>query len=81
MPLEWRSVALDWQRGRLGEVMLSKYGKMPLYLLCVVLGCPFPWLLPVAQPTAPLWSQHVVMKLLLTKHLTLNYRPSWLNIG
>lgn len=62
VPLERRSVALDCQRGRLGEVGVSKCGKMLLYLLGVVLGCPFPWLLPVAQPTAPLWSQHVVMK-------------------
>lgn len=74
VPLEGRSMALDWERARLDEVMVSKYGMMLLYLLWAVLGCPFPWLLPVAQATAPLWSQQVVMKLLLTKHLTLNYR-------
>lgn len=33
VPLGWRSVALDWQRGRLGEVMVSKNRKMLLCLL------------------------------------------------
>lgn len=78
MALQLRNAALDWQRGRLDEVMASGCGEMLLCLLWAVVGCPLPWPLPAAYFTAPHWSlewRHVVMKLLLTKHLSLNYRP------
>lgn len=39
--LQLRSVALDWQKGKQGEVMVSEYVEMLLYLLQVTWAAPF----------------------------------------